>query len=235
MELSQKPIPIHSEIITLVRMISPAPDWYKEIRLCFQWTYLYQKSQKCDEGQIRQSCEKPGYEPNRYLYLFAHKVTNKDNPNLTCPVQWGFFSFGYEIWFQNFGLCFRWNDNISAGIGKCRKAKNETVCGQLNSFVSISLSSIDNSDCHMEWMLSIPKQAPLWLQNTKIMMQYTCQSVKRVRGRTLYEYKYTYADASQFRDITPSLYIEGHRCVCFVKSFGITHPDYPFYYYSYLN
>lgn len=228
-ELLQKPMTIHSEVMTLVRMISPAPDWYKEIRLCFQWTYLHHKSQKCDEGQTRQICAKPG---SRYN-LYRSKVTDKDKPSFTCSVQWGLFSVGYENWFQNFGLCFRWNDNINAGIGKCGKAKNETVCGQLNSFVSILLNSKDNSDCQMEWSLLIPKQAPLWLQNTKIYMSYRCQSVKRVRGKTLYGYKYMYAEASHYRDITPSFYIKGHRCVCFMHSFGITYPGHPFYFYHF--
>ncbi|XP_076104872.1 perivitellin-2 67 kDa subunit-like [Mytilus galloprovincialis] len=227
-ELMQKPMPIHSEVMNLVRMISPAPDWYKEIRLCFQWTYLYYNSQKCDEGHKRQICAKPGY---RYS-LYRSTLTDKDKPSFSCPVQWGFFSVGYENWFKNFGLCFRWNDNINAGIGKCGKQKNETVCGQLNSFVSLLLSSKDNSYCQMEWILSIPKQAPVWLQKTKIYMRYRCLRVKRYRGKPLYIYKYMYADASQYRSITPSLYSKGHWLVCQMHSFGITHSDYLFYFYG---
>lgn len=214
----KKPLPIHSEVVTLDRMISPPPDWFKEIKLCFQWIDINHKSQKCSEGQIRQNC-------TTFLRSVRYRYS-EGIPIFHCQVQFSFFSIGYEDWFQNFGLCFRWNNDKKSDFGKCKKGGNQTFCGQINSFVSILYSNKDDIGCRLEWMLSIPKHAPLWLQNTKIYMQYMCQSEKKIRGRTHYWHKIVYADASQYRDITPSFYSSGSRYDCFIIEIAIGYPGY---------
>lgn len=220
-ELLQKPLPIHNEVITLSRMILPPLDWVKEIQLCFQWTYIDHASQKCDEGTKKTICSKYGY---------SNKL---NNPNLDCPVQWGIFSVGYEKWFKNFGICFRWKNYKKSENGNCGAGQNETVCGHLNSFVSVLFSNKGDADCKMEWIVSLPKQAPVWLQRSTIFIRYTCQSIKRIRGRILKAYRYLYADGSKYRAVVPNayIYIKRYRYLCLMASCDIRNNNAAYYYY----
>ncbi|VDI18488.1 Hypothetical predicted protein [Mytilus galloprovincialis] len=187
--LLQNPIPTHSEIMEISRMMSPTPDWFKQMKLCSK-NYLSYRTYRPDG--IYYSCSNVY---NRTISITSRTGLKKSDKVYSNSM--GLISFGNEKWFENVELCFRLRNSESNKNGKCAYERQITLCTKLNLFTS-NYSITTDSNCRIQWMLSIPTDAPFWIQGTQICVWYDCYSLGR-RSKLIKKYvrcahpnKYTY-------------------------------------------
>lgn len=189
--LLHKPIPTHIEIVEISRMMSPTPDWFKQIKLCSKYYYSYGTKSCQDINQY--SCSNVYNMTVSIQYRIGLKQSY-----IVCPKTMGLISFENEQWFENVAICFRWRNSETNKVRKCAIETQGTFCAKLNSFTSYYPNNTD-SDCRIQWMLSIPTNAPFWIQGTQLCVWYDCYNLDRRRPKLMKTYarcaqpnKYTY-------------------------------------------
>lgn len=171
--LLKKPMPLHSEIVEISRMMSLTPDWFKQMKLCSKTCYPYGTKNRSDITSYSVSCSNVYNMTIKLGYRTGLKNSDIDYLNTV-----GFFSFGNDQWFDNVELCFRLLNSKANKNGKCAIERQRTLCAKLNSFTPYYPVKTD-SNCRIQWMLSIPSDAPFWIQGTQLCVWYDCYKLKK--------------------------------------------------------
>lgn len=179
--LLQKSMPNHSEVVKLGRMMSSMPDWFQNAKFCFQWNAEKSKKYQCDSGKEPHRCAKVNHMTDAYTDGTGYSKGG-------CNMQWGIVAVGYEDWFKNVKICFKWRAKNEKYAQDCGKGKAGSYCAKVNSFTSNytddtnMLTNIYANGCYMQWMLSVPPNAPLWIQTSKMCMWYSAKRVATNRS-----------------------------------------------------
>lgn len=83
-----------TEHTTLVR------DWFRRTKLCYEW-YAGRDGGQCGWKAARHLCA----EVNQMTKYYQD---NTDDRKEGCFMRWGLFSSGYDNWFRNVKICYKW-------------------------------------------------------------------------------------------------------------------------------
>lgn len=173
--LLKKPMPLHREIVEISRMMSPTPDWFKQIKLCSKTCYPFGTKNRSDITHCTLSCS------NVYnMTKLINYGTLPKKSDIVYSNTVGFFSFGNEKWFDNVELCYRLRSSKTNKNGKCAIERQRTLCAKLNSFTSYYPIKTD-SNCRIQWMISIPSDAPFWIQGIQLCVWYDCYKMYKLQ------------------------------------------------------
>lgn len=204
-DLLQKPMPNHNEILAMSNMMMLTPDWFKRMKLCMNQRFYLTETKPCNKFDYYYRC----YEVYNKTVHMPMTVESKYSNNV-CPKKVGLFTYGYEPWFENVELCFRWRQSRETQVAKCVYERQGTFCTKLNTVI-LQYPNIADSGCRVQWMLSIPTEAPFWIQGTQLCVWYNCYSLGR-RSKLIKTY---------VRCAHPNTYTYdnpyGSRLKCYVK------------------
>lgn len=160
-------LPDHNKITILGNTIEHAtvvPDWFRRTKLCYEW-YAGRDGGQCGGKAARHLCA----EVNQMTKYYQDDTDDRKGG---CFMRWGLFSSGYDDWFRNVKICYKW----AAGGNRDQCGVNipNTLCGSTNSYTRYYMDDSDDRahGCKMQWMLSVPSNAPLWMQNAEICFEW---------------------------------------------------------------
>lgn len=87
-------------------------------------------------------------------------------------MKWGMNAIGYDDWFVNVQFCFQWSPVIS-GDGHCAGMSNP-LCANVGEYTGRYRDDSDKNSqgCLMQWKLSVPVDAPEWIQTVQICYEW---------------------------------------------------------------
>lgn len=123
----------------------------------------------------------------------------------------------YDDWFKNVKVCFKWFPDVKADGRQCGAYHTGEVCAHINHFTANYTDDIDkrSGGCKMQWMLSVPSDAPLWMHNTRFCMTAKPETIPRryVLGGRINQriYMYVFWDGRKFY-LTKKIIFGGTGC-----------------------
>ncbi|CAG2232577.1 unnamed protein product [Mytilus edulis] len=166
----QHNLPDHNAIVTLAKTIENAtviPGWFRGSRICYNW---YADG---DNGQCSEHGEQTGLLCANVNQWTGYYRDDTDRGNGGCLMRWGIMSSGYDDWFKNVRMCYKWGSESADG-GQCGSGTSGVTCANVNSYTDYYKDDTDRraGGCYMQWMLSVPTSSPLWIQNAEICYQW---------------------------------------------------------------
>ena len=141
------------------------PSWFtSNTQLCYQWRPDGDGGQ-CGGGAARRLCARPGSMTPVYR-------DDTDGRGGGCRMQWSVQSTGFESWFSQVQVCYRWYPDGDGG--QCGGGANRLLCASVNQY---SPEYRDDSDgrgggCQMSWRIVVPDSAPIWMRETKLCFSW---------------------------------------------------------------
>ncbi|RUS72664.1 hypothetical protein EGW08_019573 [Elysia chlorotica] len=141
------------------------PSWFSEhTQLCFQWRPDGDGGQ-CGGGAARRLCARPGSMTPVYR-------DDTDRRGGGCRMQWSIQSSGFESWFSQVQVCYRWYPDGDGG--QCGGGASRLLCAAVNQFSPEYRDDTDRrgGGCRMSWRLVVPDSAPVWMKATKLCFSW---------------------------------------------------------------
>ncbi|XP_071126454.1 perivitellin-2 67 kDa subunit-like [Mytilus edulis] len=165
--LLQQSLPDHNAVVMLANTIETAtlvPDWFRNTRLCYNW-YPDGDGGQCGGGAARQLCANV----NQWTGYYRDDTDRRGGG---CRMRWGIMSNGYDDWFRNVQICYKWWPDGDGG--QCGGGASRLLCANINSYTGYYRDDTDRrgGGCKMQWKLSVPTSAPLWIQNAELCYQW---------------------------------------------------------------
>ncbi|XP_076070486.1 perivitellin-2 67 kDa subunit-like [Mytilus galloprovincialis] len=166
-KLLKQAIPNHNEVVKIAATIEKAttvPYWFSRTKLCYSW-YPDGDGGQCGGGAGRLLCATINSMTNYYR-------DDTDRRSGGCQMRWGIMSYGYEDWFRNVKICYKWWPDGDGG--QCGGGASRLLSANVNSYTGYYRDDTDrrSGGCRMQWMLSVPSNAPLWMQNAELCYEW---------------------------------------------------------------
>ncbi|XP_071128168.1 perivitellin-2 67 kDa subunit-like [Mytilus edulis] len=176
----QHNLPDHNAIVTLAKTIENAtviPGWFRSSRICYNW---YADG---DNGQCSEYGEQTGLLCANVNQWTGYYRDDTDRGNGGCLMRWGIMSSGYDDWFKNVSICYKWGSESDGG--QCGSGTSGVTCANVNSYTDYYKDDTDRraGGCYMQWMLSVPTSSPLWIQNAEICYKWDSDGDREQCGR----------------------------------------------------
>ncbi|GFR71720.1 perivitellin-2 67 kDa subunit [Elysia marginata] len=144
-----------------IKKQTTVPSWFTaNTQLCYQWRPDGDGGQ-CGGGAARRLCARPGSMTPVYR-------DDTDGRGGGCRMQWSIQSTGFESWFSQVQICYRWHPDGDGG--QCGGGAARLLCAGLNKFSPEYRDDTDGrgGGCQMSWRIIVPDAAPLWMKAIKL-------------------------------------------------------------------
>ncbi|CAG2221305.1 unnamed protein product [Mytilus edulis] len=143
-----------------------APNWFFSTKLCYEWNADGDGNQCGGSGVSTKLCAYV----NEWTTYYND---DSDSRGGGCQMRWGIESVGYDNWFDNVQICFRWSA-VGSGSDQCGQGVDNDLCATINDFTNYYRDDTDSTSkgCQMQWKLSVPIDSPQWIQNTQFCYEW---------------------------------------------------------------
>lgn len=157
---------MHMYIINLSFSFSLVPSWFLRTQLSYDW-YADWNICQCGDGG---GSNKLFANVNEWTSYYKDDTDDRYGG---CQMRWGIESVGYDNWFDNVQICFRWSA-IGSGVDQCGQGVENGLCAIVNNFTDFYREDTDSRSkgCQMQWKLSVPDDAPESIQNVELCYEW---------------------------------------------------------------
>ncbi|CAG2221304.1 unnamed protein product [Mytilus edulis] len=143
----------------------PVPKWFVGTNLCFEWRADGSGLGQCGDGE---GSNKLCASVNEWTTYYRDR---SDDSGGGCQMRWSIESVGYGSWFNNVKICYHWISAVGYGRDPCGVGE---TCASVGTPTNYYRDDTDNMSkaCQMQWMLSVPVDAPEWIQNAQLCYQW---------------------------------------------------------------
>ncbi|GFO38969.1 perivitellin-2 67 kda subunit [Plakobranchus ocellatus] len=141
------------------------PQWFThKTNLCFRWRPDGDGGQ-CGGGAARLLCAQVGR-------MTAVYRDDTDRRGGGCRMQWSIQSSGFDSWFSQVQVCYRWYPDGDGG--QCGGGAGRLLCAPVNHYSAEYRDDTDRrgGGCRMSWRIVVPDSAPLWMKATKLCFSW---------------------------------------------------------------